>query len=479
MRITIIQKGDIGMDCYYHVRMATMPLKNIAGKIFPSMTLSLWEKKFSNKELLFHIVLKSIQIVTLNKDPKPPFHIHSFFLLLFFTVSFVYTANSLGIKHIWIYAMGLFLFFPLLTMRILYIRPHVFAMSFICVALGLYYNLRERKHLWIPFLSGFIFAWTYSSPHFIMTVAFMAGSINIFQKRYLLAILIISLTFLGLLAGMTFHPQFPNTFYIWYIQAIQVASEMVSGSNGIFLGSELTAPNKTDILANICQYIILTIDLVLLHRLYKNKKLNVSTISLFLFAFFWGILFFFAKRAIEYSAFATVLASGVIITDSIKAGLFNRFLKYKNKFLVICVCLILILIPFAYNFQKRELSTINRFPFSQFSAWAKKTKLPEGTVIANLYWSDFPRLFFSTYQYRYLYGIDPMFAYFIAPEKVLLLQEFSADRIKLLPEKIKKITGSDFLFISTEYRQMSKKLFSNGYKLIYQGMDGCLFKLTE
>ncbi len=478
LRMTCIKKGDVGTDCYYHVRMSSLPVKVIASKQFPSMTLSIWHERFSNKELLFHLVLKAVQKISFIKEPEPPFHIYSFFLLLLFTLSFAVTAYSFSIKHIWFYSLVLFLLFPLLTMRIMFVRPHMIAMSLMCLSLALFKKVQQKKHLWIPFVFGFVFAWTYSSPHFILVTASAFAGIFIFRKEYVLGILIFLSTFLGLIAGLTIHPQFPNTFYIWFIQGVQIVNVMLFGAEGICVGRELVAPSLQEILFNVNQYILLVIDSFLLYRLFQKKTLKPETAGVFCIALFWSIMFFFAKRALEYSVFITVLATGIIISDCLKAGFFTRIQNYKKACLILSICIVTVLVPVTFKVQKTELTLLNRMPYAQFGEWVRKSNMPAGSRIANLYWGDFPFLFFSAPQHRYLFGIDPMFAYFSNPEKVKKIESLAANRIMMSPTQLHELTGADFLFMSHKFND-GKRFYDNNYRLIYQGSDGCLFHLIN
>ena len=100
-------------------------------------------------------------------------------------------------------------------------------------------------------------------------------------------------------------------------------------------------------------------------------------------------------------------------------------------------------------------------------------------MVANLAWSDFPVLFYSAPQFRYLMGIDPFFAYHRMPERVTRLERFRTGQLRLSPSELAELCGAQLAFISTYGASLSKQMYEDGYFILYQGPDGWLFDLTR
>jgi len=119
----------------------------------------------------------------------------------------------------------------------------------------------------------------------------------------------------------------------------------------------------------------------------------------------------------------------------------------------------------------------SRYPeLRSFATWAGKT-LPDGTGIANLIWGDFPMLFYSAPQFRYLMGLDPMFGYRWNAEKVERLEKFRTGQLALSPHEVMELTGSRFAFVPRRAGPLAKLLIQHGFVVVYRENDGWLFDL--
>ena len=115
-------------------------------------------------------------------------------------------------------------------------------------------------------------------------------------------------------------------------------------------------------------------------------------------------------------------------------------------------------------------------PCDGFAEWASD-RLPRGTHIANLAWSDFPLLFYSAPQYDYLAGLDPMFAYYASPRTMAALEAFRTGRLHLPPIAVFQLTGARYAFASKQAAALANALISQRFEVVYAGHDGWLFDL--
>ena len=71
--------GEYDSDSFYHAAMAEFGPEFFAAKEFPNVTLSVWQERFSDKELGFHLLLWGMFRVNdwLGFGNAPPFHLPS------------------------------------------------------------------------------------------------------------------------------------------------------------------------------------------------------------------------------------------------------------------------------------------------------------------------------------------------------------------------------------------------------------------
>jgi hypothetical protein len=98
-------------------------------------------------------------------------------------------------------------------------------------------------------------------------------------------------------------------------------------------------------------------------------------------------------------------------------------------------------------------------------------------LIANPIWSDFPLLFYSAPQFKYLLGIEPMFGYAVRPKAIAKLERFRTGEKMLDAWALRKLTGAPFAFVSSQGWQLARTMFEQNYPLLYQGEDGYLFDI--
>ncbi len=166
-------------DAFWHVAAGRRPFGDMIARKFP-LTLSVWRDHYADKELLFHVLLKGYDgIKTLSGSPvEPPFTGASCAFMLLFFLMFAVAAHSLGIAPPKILMASLLcaLLIPNFTYRLLMLRPHVFSMALMMGAVALLARGPHRRCVWTgAFGLGFLYAWSYSSPHLVCATAFLFG----------------------------------------------------------------------------------------------------------------------------------------------------------------------------------------------------------------------------------------------------------------------------------------------------------------
>ena len=473
-------QGENSVDAYYHIAMADKSPGVIMDKTFPWMTMSNWTEHFSDKELLYHLSLSLVRAYQkiLNIPLGPPFNFPAIFFTGILLASFVYTANYFKIKNIIYYTLTLIFISPFFTDRILMLRPHLLSISLMLLACPLINSIKSRENLGKVFVFGFITSWTYSNPHFILLPVIVFAAIK-FKRNKLLAFGIIAMTLAGLIMGYVIHPQFPNTFINWKIQCIDVIQQAVKTSRVVSLGTEFKSPDIIWLLKNSAAFILTGIGFFIIKKLINHKRflINSPAASFGIISLLTCLGTLLGIRVMEYALPFSILFLGVVYNQykiHYPSQLRNKEKKSTRLYLKVLVIVTAFFFMVYEGEIIRKRATIK--PISQFSDWIKTSNIPKHTVIGNLIWSDFPFLFYSLPEYRYLYGIEPMFAFHSNPQKVEKIELLIRGKLKLQPYELSELLNTNYAFVRKPYK-LEQRLKKLHYKTIYDGEDGVLFDL--
>jgi hypothetical protein len=472
-----MRSGENSMDSYFHAAMADQGGGFCAGKTFPQLTMSVWEDHFSDKELLYHFILSGVRSGQnfLGGGVSPPFNIPALFFSLFLILCFVFAAYSFNLRHIWFYSCLLACISPSFTNRITMLRPHVLSigiMLLLCV--WCYKAFLNRRFFLFIFAAGFLFAWTYSNPHFLLFPAFVFA-VAFFKNKGFSVIAVPLFAALGILAGYVFHPQFPNTLYNWKIQCLDVVFQILSGDKApVGLGVEVRPFGFDKVILDYALFFIFALNAYLLFELKKWPffKLNKAATAFFIMSCVAVPGVFISGRALEYACPFVVMSFAFALREIRH----SNFLK--KHFLHCALPLLFILFVFNGAWQFHHLKQKGFMPPEKFIAWTKSAGFEDGILIANLCWSDFPVLFYGAPEYKYLSGMDPMFSYSRDPERMGKLEKFRCGFIDLTPLELAKLTDARFVYVSQYGWRLAQKMSKEGYPLVYNSKeDGFLFDL--
>lgn len=459
--------GESDVDNFYHAAMAQQGPAVFAAKSFPATSMSVWQDTFSDKELGFHALLYACNQLgkLFGFSPDALFDWGNALLLLLLLSSFYFALRQLHAKQFWYWSLLLITIDPLLTERMLQLRPHLLAMALFCLtvaALNTPQLIRGRHKYQTAFVAGMLFGYAYSNPHFVLILLIPYSLTHFIRYRHWQIWLMPLAGVAGIAVALTIHPQFPNTFYIWQLQGVNVVKNMIfPAGHTVLLGSELTMSGCK----NLLQAPLLLISAILLFYLRpwrgNLRRQFLWTLSLITFA---GMLLAF--RMIEYGVIAFLLFVAIqwpqILTPSRRRVLATGVLA-----LSVLWCGI-----FFYRVWKPSLQ-----PYTQTAKWAR-AHLPAGTIIGHLAWSDFPQLYYAMPEYRFLIGLDPTFAAGPYREKMQTLDILMRGRRFTTPYELRNIIDSDYLFVSREGEVAAKRLYLYGYAPVFSSPEGVIFDLT-
>ena len=111
---------------------------------------------------------------------------------------------------------------------------------------------------------------------------------------------------------------------------------------------------------------------------------------------------------------------------------------------------------------------------SWFQMYGKS--VPKGLVSANLNWSDFPELYHTMPQFRYLCGLESIFGYFYKKDITLQLEKINSAFEIPKPAEMMNLAGTPLIYISERDSNLVKELYNSGHRMIYQSVDEWLFR---
>ena len=468
--------GDYGIDVYYHIKAAEVFPFISTTKIFPWVEMSIWKTHFYDKELGFHFILFLLQKVQnlLGVSKLPPFNIAGLFLAG--TLTFLITVFSwIKYKNTAYLTPALFIFLsPIFFQKILMIRPHLISiLLFSTTIFVLVSKLKESYKLLLVFFLGWLYSICYSIPLFIVmpvVISLMTSLYSRNKKEIAVNIKLIITALAGVIAGLTLHPQFPNTFIISYIQIYFVFSKILGLSpNSVSMATELAPPTIKTLYYSIPLFIVFLLNIIMFIKTEKNKNIC------FLFALNCFLLFcyFISERSIEYLLPSEIICFIAMLSHYRQ----NNFKFSKDKF-IIPVSLIIsafILLPLCCTKAKQLLKLPT--PCYDFGAWQKK-HLPPNSYIALLNWGDFPRLFYVTDNIKYSSALDPMFSYYLYPKRTTLISAFLQGANKnITPQMLSKAFDTNLIYIPNFYTGAALNLKQKGAKIKYRDSQGFLLEL--
>ncbi len=482
LRIVLMPGGENCFDAYYHISMADAGPSAIFSKSFPSMTMSVWETSFSDKEALFHLALWGIRSLqsALGLPMGYPFHFAALIFDAILICVFVLSLRALGVRSTLLPALALVTISPFFANRLLMLRPHVASIILMCAAIPLYAKAKGRWGLFASLAMGMVYSWTYSNPHFILFPAVCMGAAR-FKEEGFKAALPSVFAGLGVLLAQVIHPQFPNTVINWYIQCVDVVMHsLFPASYPISSPDELKSADVLWAIGNILVYGVFAFNLCLFLAIRARdglKAIPPAVQGLFAASAIAVAGSLFGIRAMEYGCPFTLMSCATLIgvlnslPEPLKGFQFSKRAKLE-------VCAVLIVAAGAGCIMRT--GGFLAAPPEGLVAWAAKSgALPPGTKIANLAWSDFPILNYALPGRRYLCGLDPMFAFRRYPERFTAIEQFRMLETWLPPERLAWASESEYAYIRKRDCLLGPAMEIGGYDCVYKGPDGWLFKLPK
>lgn len=494
VRIAMVRvAGETGYDALYHAGIAKMGPGTILAGEFPWLESSIWRTAFADKEMLYHLALWLIFRIQMlfGFAVEPPFFFASAFFLAFLCGSFVFAGVRFRVPPVLLFAGSLFfaLISPTWTYRMSMLRPHIVSAGCFLLACGLLNGGSLKARIIGTGVLSFLYSWTYSNPHFIV-IPVLVFSLFSLRRDGVKVLLLPLISLSAVLLGLLVHPQFPNSFKIWKIQSWDALLSPLLADHLISKPTEMLPPSFIWCMYTLPLLLMAYVTVLYLIRLTERKGWKNISPALYALAFLaWGFTagIFLAMRSVEYAAPLTVLLFLALLARAHEEGLLNPFRRAGVKTQLALLFLISAVLggPFMYKTILDGRKAVNPVP-TGIVTWLKENLKPGESVI-NLDWSDFPVLFHAAPEYRYQWGMDPVFSLAAQPERTRLLNfTRSYNRLPPSPSLMKRTFGSRCAVILYPRLPHADHLYRSGWKYRYEikspdgkRKEGWIFDLDE
>lgn len=449
------------IDGYYHFTYSKEMINRGLLRGVSQLPLTILGDNGADPHYLFHLLL--IPFAQLKSFLG--LRLATFIFLLIPTISIYIILRVYKVPYYWLFILLLLASTPGYVIRMSMLRAQSLAVPMML----LFIIYLAKKRSFPVFFIGLLFSWTYNAH--IICYLFSAFAIILFLvKEHKLHIKTSFYSALGLLLGQIIHPQFPNSLNFLYNHVFVTK----------FNSTELPVipewyPSSLNFILTEPLLLNITLLILLLFAIFKFKNLKNET---FLTGTAWLIfipLTIKHGRFMEYWLPISVLFAGLLLRDSIK----NSNTKILKIILLTITIFTLSAIPKTTQLSKKLISgnTNNTDKFEKIGSFIEANS-KQNDLIMNLYYDDFPFLYYHSPYSRFLTGLNPSFLYQKNPSAYNLLKSLRVgnQNFEGLSNKLYSLFNSCYLIS----REKNRKYLSENTDLIMimKTKDGILWRVN-
>lgn len=461
----LLQRGLFERDGYFHARFAQLLPTRGLSRAFPWTQLSTWREHFCDKEFLYHLTMSPF--TQIGNDPILGARIFAVLLSLAVLVALYCVLRAHRVRYpVYFTALSLAtggLFIARLGM----IRSHV--LSMLLLVIGLHFLLEKRWRALA--ILGFIYAWCYTVP-FVLVLTAVPFALGMWFGGDRLDIRPSLAAGLGSVLGLAIHPYSPLTLetFFTYVQVFTLGLKG-AGASGMELGNELY-PYPWRVFFDIYPLLLILVPILVVLLLVFRRRLSPGTHGLGAAALFWFAMTVSTPRFTEYSVLLVAAACALVVRDLLP--LLEEPGRWFSQPRIRMGAAVLALACLA-GFHARSMSFYwvyqteaapPRF-FKGACAWMEQNLAPGETVI-NLFWDDFPELFYDGARQTYLWGLDPTYSLREDADRARLLERFRRRGTRLDAQVLARQFHSHYLVLraarASQYYELSLPPFREVYR---------------
>jgi hypothetical protein len=477
--LAYIQSGTSGIidpDGYYHIRWSRLlwehlPHGELPRFVWLPLTI-LNERAYVDHHFLFHI----LQIpFTWGSD-----------LVVGAKVSAV-LYGALAILSCYLLILWQRVRYPIVWLLVLLAcsGPFLFRMSLprapaitvatIVIAIWLLFT---RRYLWLGALT-FALVWMYSLFPLVGVLAAM-WAVGVYFEEGTIEWKPVVICGVAMIVGLLVNPYFPENLMLFY----EHVKMKVSGSFEVSVGNEWYPYESWYLLASsLVAWIAQAIGL-LATRLERREG-RARTICLLLFSTFLLLLTMKSRRFIEYwPPFAVVFAAFALEPFLAKwewEDLPEGWARHVAAAALFVATAILGAVLMTNVRETRASVSGESAPdvYAGAAAWMRENT-PEGSLVFNTDWDDFPMLFHHDTHNVYTSGLDPTYLLYADPELSKLYEEITLGRKDDPVPIIRDRFGARYAFTDAGHGDFVRKATEGGkMKVVYEDEHALVLEVAE
>ena len=427
-------------DIFYHFAVAKLYLKEGFVSRLPWPEIAIQSKEFTDYHFLFHL----IQIPFLLLPIEETIAIKLFILVsignLLYQVTKYLKSESPNLSPYLIvifFILGSVLF----TGRMLFGRGNLLFFTLYFIILRIW-NIQHIK--WIFFLS-FLSVWSYSGfPFLFFTGLCMLILENSREQRK-----IFLTTVLGMVSGFVIHPSFPFQFQGYFIELV-IQSFPPPGVEAI---AEWLPPTRDILILGFLPM------LPLLLLVFREKINNTFQPKSLVFLFIGILSLIFAGSSMRVFELSWLMFFIFVFLN----------IRISNKFqILIGIVLFVIQFPIAYGKMGQQFRSSETKYGYIVTEWIR-FNIPKGEKIF-LSWADYPYFTFRIPEYRFLFGLNPLYAWSYNQDQYFTQKAFFEGNVQGF-QHIPKVMNYNTVVINKHYYSFSSSEFkklSTDYRLVFE-----------
>jgi len=357
------------------------------------------------------------------------------------------------------------------------IRSHVLSMALLLLGVHLLLGRRWRALL----LLGIAYAWSYTVP-FVLLLTAMPFVLGRWLGRGGLDWRSVAASGMGAAAGLVVHPYSPLTLETVFTY-VQIFQSGLAGTerSGFELGNEIY-PYAPAVFFDIYPLIVILVRLLVLVLALRWRNVSAETKGVAAATLFWAGMTVAAPRFVEYLALLLAVAAGMVARDLMAMpGALPRWVPLGRRWIVAgAIAAIGLLAGFHaralghYRVYQTEFAPA-RF-FDGAGAWMVNNLEP-GEKVINLFWDDFPDLFYSAPRQHFLWGLDPIYSVRFDPARARLLEQGRRRLAPLAGLRLRAVFGSRHLVLRASRAGAFLELKRAPFREVYRDSAAVVYRI--
>lgn len=470
----------VDRDGYFHARYTNLLPERGLARRFEWAQESVLRERFSDKELLFHILLAPFCRDEASMVPRTKVAVVIIDVAI--VASFYAILRAQGIRAAPLFALALLAAGNHFVFRLAMARPHL--LSVLLAIAGAHAILARRRALVAGI--GFVYAWTYAAPYLLIALALADRAARALHASppetdrggSLLA------AAGGVAAGLVLHPYFPNDLHALLVQSglgLGRAWGLGPGAalGPIRLGDEF-GPITTRSLLLTSTGALAALAGGIAAGLAGRARPSARTLSLAFMAGGTLFLFLLSAKFVEYFAPLAILFAGSAVGDALGERPWREVLAGPFRRLAAGAAIAAVaLLAWRSVAEARRGAALTPPPSLEGCARWLRANAPPGETVLHLSWADFAVLFHFDPEHRYLVSFDPMYMWAHDPGKARLLEDVRAGRRPLDPAELRRAFGGRWLAIPKERPRHVEAALDAGLEAAYEDAGGVVFRIED